>query len=170
MKTTFKAIIVEKSIDKLFSISIKDKSIDNLPDGDLLIKVNYSSLNYKDALSSAGNIGVTKKYPHTPGIDAVGFIEISKNENFKIGQEVIVSGYDLGMNTPGGFGEYIRVPSSWACRLPENLTAIESMKVFLTLLIISFDIYSAPIKDTIQLLLFYLFKDSFKCLEALKYG
>ena len=129
MKTTFKAIIVEKSIDKLFSISIKDKSIDNLPDGDLLIKVNYSSLNYKDALSSAGNIGVTKKYPHTPGIDAVGFIEISKNENFKIGQEVIVSGYDLGMNTPGGFGEYIRVPSSWACHLPENLTARESMVI-----------------------------------------
>ena len=129
MKTTFKAIIVEKSIDKLFSISIKDKSIDDLPDGDLLVKVNYSSLNYKDALSSTGNIGVTKKYPHTPGIDAVGFIESSKNENFKIGQEVIVSGYDLGMNTPGGFGEYIRVPSSWACRLPENLTAIESMAI-----------------------------------------
>ena len=129
MKNTFKAITIEQGIDKLFSISVKDRFINELPDGDLLIKVNYSSLNYKDALSSSGNIGVTKKYPHTPGIDAVGIIEYSKNENFKIGQEVIVSGYDLGMNTPGGFGEYIRVPSSWVCHLPKNLTAIESMAI-----------------------------------------
>ena len=129
MKTSFKAIIVEQSIDKIFSISVKDKFIDDLPDGELLIKVSYSSLNYKDALSSSGNLGVTKKYPHTPGIDAVGIIEYSNNENFKIGQEVIVSGYDLGMNTPGGFGEYIRVPSSWACYLPKTLTAKESMAI-----------------------------------------
>ncbi len=129
MKTSFKAITVEQGIDKLFSISVKDKFIDDLPDGDLLIKVNYSSLNYKDALSSSGNFGVTKKYPHTPGIDAVGIIENSKSEIFKTGQEVIVSGYDLGMNTPGGFGEYIRVPSSWVCHLPKNLTAKESMAI-----------------------------------------
>ena len=129
MKTTFKAITIEQGSDKLFSVSVKDKFINDLPDGDLLIRVNYSSLNYKDALSSSGNVGVTKKYPHTPGIDAVGFIESTKSEKFKIGQEVIVSGYDLGMNTPGGFGEYIRVPSSWACHLPKNLTAKESMAI-----------------------------------------
>ena len=129
MKNSFKAITVEQSIDKLFSISVKNKFINDLPDGELLIKVSYSSLNYKDALSSSGNFGVTKKYPHTPGIDAVGIIEYSKNENFKIGQEVIISGYDLGMNTPGGFGEYIRVPSSWACHLPKNLKAKESMAI-----------------------------------------
>ena len=129
MKTSFKAITVEQGINKLFSISVKDKFINDLPDADLLIKVNYSSLNYKDALSSSGNFGVTKKYPHTPGIDAVGFIEHSKSEKFKIGQEVIVSGYDLGMNTPGGFGGYIRVPSSWVCHLPKNLTAKESMAI-----------------------------------------
>ena len=129
MKTTFKAITIEQGSDKLFSVSVKDKFINDLPDGDLLIRVNYSSLNYKDALSSSGNVGVTKKYPHTPGIDAVGIIESTKSEKFKIGQEVIVSGYDLGMNTPGGFGEYIRVPSSWACHLPKNLTAKESMAI-----------------------------------------
>ena len=78
MKTTFKAITIEQGIDKLFSVSVKDKFINDLPDGDLLIKVNYSSLNYKDALSSSGNFGVTKKYPHTPGIDAVGIIEYLK--------------------------------------------------------------------------------------------
>ena len=129
MKTTFKAITIEQGIDKLFSISVKDKFINDLPEGDLLIRVKYSSLNYKDALSSSGNFGVTKKYPHTPGIDAIGFIESTKSKKFKIGQEVIVSGYDLGMNTPGGFGEYIRVPRSWACHLPKNLTAIESMAI-----------------------------------------
>ena len=129
METTFKAITIEQGNDKLFSIFVKDKIINDLPDGDLLIKVNYSSLNYKDALSSRGNFGVTKKYPHTPGIDAVGFIESSKSEKFKIGQEVIVSGFDLGMNTPGGFGEYIRVPSAWACHLPKNLTGKESMAI-----------------------------------------
>ena len=129
MKTKFKAITIEQGSDKLFSIFVKDKSINDLPEGELLVNVNYSSLNYKDALSSSGNFGVTKKYPHTPGIDAVGIVKYSKNENFKIGQEVIVTGYDLGMNTPGGFGEYIRVPSLWACRLPKNLTAKESMVI-----------------------------------------
>ena len=129
MNNSFKAITVEQSIDKLFSISVKDKFINDLPNGELLIKVSYSSLNYKDALSSRGNFGITKKYPHTPGIDAVGIIENSKNENFKVGQEVIVSGYDLGMNTSGGFGEYIRVPSSWTCHLPKSLTAKESMAI-----------------------------------------
>ena len=129
METTFKAITIEQGIDKLFSISVKDKTISDLPEGELLIRVKYSSLNYKDALSSSGNFGVTKKYPHTPGIDAAGFIENSKSEKFKVGQEVIVSGYDLGMNTPGGFGECIRVPSSWVCHLPKNLTAKESMVI-----------------------------------------
>jgi len=61
MKTTFKAITIEQSSDKLFSVSVKDKFINDLPDGELLIKVSYSSLNYKDALSSSGNLGVTKK-------------------------------------------------------------------------------------------------------------
>ena len=69
--------------------------------------INYSSLNYKDALSASGAPGVTRNYPHTPGIDAVGVIEESSNKNFKEGDSVIVTGYDLGMNTSGGFGEYI---------------------------------------------------------------
>ena len=74
---------MNKAVDKLFSVSVKDKFINDLPDGDLLIKVNYSSLNYKDALSSSGNFGVTKKYPHTPGIDAVGLLKAQKMKNLK---------------------------------------------------------------------------------------
>ena len=80
------------------------------PAGDLLIDVAYSSLNYKDALSAVGNPGVTRKYPHTPGIDAAGTVVESSTNQFAPGDAAIVIGFDLGMNTPGGFGQRIRVP------------------------------------------------------------
>src|SRR5512133_97830 len=73
-----------------------------LPPGDVLIKVDYSSLNYKDALSATGNPGVTRKYPHIPGIDAAGSVAESASESFKPGERVLVAGYDLGMETDGG--------------------------------------------------------------------
>lgn len=99
----------------------------DLPKNDVLIRVHYSSLNYKDALSAIGNKGVTKQYPHTPGIDAAGVVAVSSDENFVKGEKVIVSSYDLGMNTPGGFGQYIRVPAEWVVKLPENLSLKEAM-------------------------------------------
>ena len=111
------------------TLALVEKNIDDLPEGDLLIKVSYSSLNYKDAMSATGMPGVTRNYPHTPGIDAVGEIENSSNTDFKEGDKVIVTGYDLGMNTSGGFGEYIRVPSSWAVNLPSGLSEKESMSL-----------------------------------------
>jgi NADPH:quinone reductase-like Zn-dependent oxidoreductase len=92
-----------------YSREVKSKLISDLPEGDLLIKVHYSALNYKDALSSIGNKGVTRKYPHTPGIDAVGTIS-SKTNKFKADDKVIVTSYDLGMNTDGGFGQFISIP------------------------------------------------------------
>jgi len=110
-------------------ISIVEKNVDELPEGDLLIKVSYSSLNYKDAMSASGMPGVTRNYPHTPGIDAVGEIDSSSSKNFKEGDKVIVTGYDLGMNTAGGFGQYIRVPAEWATPLPKGLSEIESMSL-----------------------------------------
>ena len=110
-------------------LSIVEKNIDDLPEGDLLIKVSYSSLNYKDAMSASGMPGVTRNYPHTPGIDAVGEIQQTSNKAFKEGEKVIVTGYDLGMNTAGGFGQYIRVPSAWATALPDGLSEIESMSL-----------------------------------------
>lgn len=124
---SFKAMIVEEMPEKTFSRKIAEKTITELPDGDVLVRVAYSSLNYKDALSASGNKGVTRKYPHTPGIDAAGIVEHSQNEKFKPGDKVIVTSYDLGMNTSGGFGEYIRVPADWVVRLPENLSLKESM-------------------------------------------
>ena len=127
MNKKFKALIINEYKSGNFHATVQQKNIDDLPDGDLIIKVQYSSLNYKDALSVSGNKGVTQKYPHTPGIDSVGIIEESSDSGFSKGTSVIVSGYDLGMNTSGGFSEYIRVPSSWAVKLPDNLTARESM-------------------------------------------
>lgn len=123
----FQAMIVKEGEDKQFTRKICEQSISDLPDGDVLIRVLYSALNYKDALSATGNRGVTRKYPHTPGVDAAGIVEQSNVDSFKPGDNVIVTSYDLGMNTAGGFGQYIRVPAGWVIPLPEKLTIKQSM-------------------------------------------
>jgi len=122
----YNAMVVEEHAG-VFKLMTQQLSIDDLPEGEVLIRVHYSSLNYKDALSATGNKGVTKSYPHTPGIDAAGLVVNSLNEEFKAGDEVIVTGFDLGMNTAGGFGQYIRVPSAWVVKLPAGLSMKESM-------------------------------------------
>ena len=122
----YKALITSEK-DKSFTNSIEIKDTESLPENDTLIKVKFSSLNYKDALSASGNKGVTRNYPHTPGIDAAGIIEKTTGSKFKIGDEVIVTGYDMGMNTSGGFGEYIRVPETWIVKKPDNFSLSESM-------------------------------------------
>jgi len=122
----YKAYVVEE-LNGEFVSSIKTLDTANLPVGEVLVQVKYSSLNYKDALSATGNKGVTKNYPHTPGIDAAGVVLESVSPLFREGDEVIVTGYDLGMNTAGGFGEYIRVPAEWVVKLPQGLTLQESM-------------------------------------------
>ena len=122
----FNAFVVEESNGE-FSGRIIGKSFNELPYHDLLVKVHYSSLNYKDALSATGNKGVTKEYPHTPGIDAVGTVVSDTSGQLNENEAVIVTGFDLGMNTDGGFGEYIRVPAEWAVKLPEGLTMEEAM-------------------------------------------
>ena len=126
MSNTYNAFVVDELEDQ-FKSSIKSLPLPELKDGFVLIDVLYSSLNYKDALSASGNKGVTKSYPFTPGIDAVGRIRQSKDNNLKEGDEVIVTGYDLGMNTNGGFGEIIHVPSGWVVPLPENLSMEEAI-------------------------------------------
>ncbi|MDC3027231.1 YhdH/YhfP family quinone oxidoreductase [Gammaproteobacteria bacterium] len=122
----YRALITTEN-NKTFNNTVEEKEFEFLPDNNTLIKVKYSSLNYKDALSASGNKGVTRKYPHTPGIDAAGIIEETSSEKFKKGDEVIVTGYDMGMNTFGGFGEYIKVPEEWIIKKPNNLSLSESM-------------------------------------------
>ena len=124
---SFKAIVVTRTEDGNFTRKIATRQLDSLPDGEVLLNVKYSSLNYKDALSAIGNRGVTKNYPHTPGVDAAGIVEDSQSAEFKLGDKVIVHGYDLGMDTSGGFGQYVRVPADWVVSLPDGLDLKESM-------------------------------------------
>ena len=124
--SAFKAFWVEKG-EKAFAKSIISRDVDELPAGDLLVEVRYSSLNYKDGLSATGRPGVTRNYPHTPGIDAAGIVLESSVDTFSPGDEVVAIGFDLGMNTPGGFGQRIRIPAGWATPLPAGLTLEQSM-------------------------------------------
>ena len=125
--TDFRAFWVEKKGEREYSRSIIERSVDDLPDGEVLIDVKYSSLNYKDGLSATGNPGVTRSFPHTPGIDAAGVVLTSESGAFQAGDEVITIGYDLGMNTPGGFGQRIRVPADWVVAKPAGLSLKEAM-------------------------------------------
>lgn len=127
---TFNAYVVQEAAqgDKpAYQGVIKQRKVADLPAGEVLIRVAYSSLNFKDALSAAGNKGVTRQYPHTPGIDAAGVVAESSGAGFAAGDEVIVIGYDLGMNTAGGFGQFIRVPAGWVVKKPSGLSLAESM-------------------------------------------
>ncbi|WP_028583542.1 YhdH/YhfP family quinone oxidoreductase [Desulfogranum mediterraneum] len=126
---TYQALIVREEADQRFSRAVESRNTVELPPGDLTIKVRYSSLNYKDALSASGNRGVTRSYPHTPGIDAVGTVVESNRKEFAPGSEVLCTGYDLGMNTPGGFGQYIRVSADWVLARPQGLSALECMQL-----------------------------------------
>jgi putative YhdH/YhfP family quinone oxidoreductase len=123
---TYRALEVRES-EGGFEQEVRELPLDALPEGEVLLRVRYSSLNYKDALSATGNRGVTKEYPHTPGIDAAGTVVESGAASIAPGIDAIVTSYDLGMNTPGGWGEYVRVPAAWVVPLPDGLGLKESM-------------------------------------------
>ncbi len=129
LSDTFPALLVSAADDKTHVLQVTRVSFDDLPEGDVLIQVHYSSLNYKDALSASGNRGVTKRYPHVPGIDAAGVVVESRSQRFAPGDRVLCCGYDLGMNTWGGFGRYIRVPADWVMAVPQGLELKETMEL-----------------------------------------
>lgn len=128
LPTSFKAIIVREQEDGTFTRSIEQKSFDQLPQGEVTIKVLFAGLNYKDGLSASGHKGITRTYPHTPGIDASGIVAASKDSRFTAGDEVIVTSYDLGMNHDGAFAEYIRVPADWVVKKPTSLSFEKSQQ------------------------------------------
>ena len=123
---TYQALVVREEGGH-FIRCIESLPLADLPEHDTLIRVHYSSLNYKDALSAHGNRGITRQFPHTPGVDAAGTVEACSSGRFDVGDDVIVTGYDLGMNTAGGLGEYIRVPADWVVPLPDDMTHREVM-------------------------------------------
>ena len=122
-----KAYLVNKIEDKKFESGIQDIEIPSIEENEVLIKVTYSSLNFKDALSSVGNPGVTRVFPHVTGIDVAGIIEESNSSKFTKGDRVLVTGYDMGMNTNGGHAQFVKVPASWVINMPENITDKEIM-------------------------------------------
>src|SRR5689334_10175198 len=125
----YKALLITETPEGKFERSIVQRDTDDLPKGDVLIRVHYSALNYKDGLSATGHKGITKKFPHTPGIEAAGRVEESTSIKFNKGDEVFLTGYDLGMNTSGAFAEYIRVPADWVIRKPSKLSCKDCMTI-----------------------------------------
>ncbi|KRP33973.1 MAG: quinone oxidoreductase [OM182 bacterium BACL3 MAG-121001-bin29] len=125
--STYKAFEVREETEKNFVGTIVEKSALELAEGSVSIQVCYSSVNYKDALSASGSKAVTREYPHVPGIDAAGTVLASTDSNFAVGDEVVVTGYDLGMNTAGGFGQQVTVPGGWVTKLPVGLSLRDSM-------------------------------------------
>lgn len=124
--TSYRALIVREAAGG-FTRQVETLDPARLPPGEVLIQVRFSALNYKDALSAGGHRGVTRRYPHTPGVDAAGVVEESSDPNLRPGDQVVVHGYDLGMNTAGGFGQMIRVPAAWVAPLPSDLTPFSAM-------------------------------------------
>lgn len=123
----FKALIVDRTQDggHRCEVGLLDK--ERLPQGELLIRVAYSSLNYKDALAAAPNGGIVKAYPFVPGIDLAGTVVSSEDDRFREGDEIVATGYELGVSHFGGYGEYARIPADWAVPLPSGLTLKEAM-------------------------------------------
>jgi len=125
-ESDYRALIV-REVNGAFARTVGSRSLSDLPDHDVEVRVHYSSLNYKDALSAHGNRGITRQFPHTPGVDAAGVVTSCSSGSFSPGDQVIVTGYDLGMNTPGGLGEVIRVPADWVVSLPKEMTMRTAM-------------------------------------------
>ncbi len=122
----YRALVVDKIGDD-FSAGIKTLSESDLPVGEVTIRVEYSSVNYKDGLATMPNGRVIRSFPMVPGVDLAGTVEQSEDSRFKAGDKVIATGNDIGVAHPGGFAEMARIPAAWVIPLPEGLTAREAM-------------------------------------------
>lgn len=125
MTNPFQALVVDKT--EPFSIEVRPVSLEELPAGEVLIKVAYSSVNYKDGLASIPNGNIVRNYPFIPGIDLSGTVVSSTDSRFREGQSVIATSYGIGVSHFGGFSEYARIPADWVVDLPEGLTLREAM-------------------------------------------
>lgn len=127
MQKSFRCYQVNKQESQEIVAGVQSVSNDALPPGEVTIRVVYSSINYKDALAATGHPGVVRKFPHVPGIDAAGTVVHSDSDQFEVGQPVVVTSYELGVDRWGGWSELIRVQPEWIVPLPEELTLKESM-------------------------------------------
>jgi putative YhdH/YhfP family quinone oxidoreductase len=124
---TFRCLLVEKDAAGKVSRAVTRQPYVALPEDDVLIRVAYSSLNYKDALAATGHPGVVRRFPHVPGIDAAGTVVESRSPDFKPGDLVLITGYELGAGAWGGLAEWVRAPADWIVPLPPGLSLWESM-------------------------------------------
>jgi putative YhdH/YhfP family quinone oxidoreductase len=123
----FPAYLVQRDASSRITAGVAALTHDELPAGDVLIGVAYSSLNYKDALASQGHPGVVRAFPHVPGVDCAGTVMESTSNDWRPGDEVLVTGYELGAGHWGGYAAYVRVPAEWVVRLPPGLSHREAM-------------------------------------------
>lgn len=124
--TEFKAFRVYEE-DKQIISRLESLTIDDLSQGDVLIKTAYSAVNYKDALAVTGKGKIIRHFPCIGGIDAAGIVVESSDKRFKEGDKVVVTGYELGTGHDGGYSEYTRVPAEWVVSLPDSMTLFEAM-------------------------------------------
>lgn len=122
----FDALVVNKQEDQ-FSVKLQKLAIQDLPEGEILIQVRYSGINYKDSLATIPNGNIVKTYPLVPGIDLAGIVVSSKDPRFQEGDEVIATSYEIGVSHFGGYSEYARIPVKWVVPLPKGLTLKEAM-------------------------------------------
>src|SRR5438046_7006005 len=126
MAATFKAFVVNKK-EEGFTATFRDLTQADLPPGEVLVKVAYSSVNYKDGLASIPEGRIVRSYPFVPGVDLSGVVVESSDARFKPGDEVIATSYELGVSHYGGFSEYASVKADWVVPLPTGLTLKEAM-------------------------------------------
>ena len=125
---TFKALVLTQQ-DKDTRYAFQNLTLDALPEGDVLVDVAYSSLNYKDGLAVTGKGKVVRKFPMVPGIDFAGVVAKSDSKNFKVGDEVVLTGWGVGESHWGGFAQKARVNSEWLTRLPRGLDLEQAMAI-----------------------------------------
>jgi len=126
--STFKAVFAEQ-IEGKPKISIQQIDRASLPAGEVLVRVHYSDLNYKDGLAVTGRPGVIRKYPMVPGVDLAGVVEESSSPDWKPGDEVVVTGFGLSETAWGGYAELARMKADWLVRLPKGITLKQSMAI-----------------------------------------
>ena len=124
----FKGILIEKD-EQGYRSAVKDIDDSVLPEGDVIIKVAYSTLNYKDALAITGKGPVVRSFPMVPGIDLVGTVEQSDNEQFKVGDSVLLNGFGVGETHCGGLAEKACLKSEWLIPLPKAFSARQAMSI-----------------------------------------